>query len=227
MNGRNTLDITDWGYYLLPRAHPDSPGCTGLEVVLRPEPTHLHYDPESLHLRLLEGDQVTETTLTPASPLVETARVCPGLVTLRDRMDKRVDFFSFGGSLAGQAGPDKVIYRLESPAPILECFNNSAALPDQLASEVGLMLSVFKARCGPDNEGFATRLARIEPLQLYIASLASILLRYQRTSALQRTYHDLYTALLREKTWLQQTGQWPAQPLTLGKLFEVDHREIK
>jgi hypothetical protein len=48
--------ITDWGYRLLPKAHPHSPGHTGLLVTLRPRPNHLHYNPESLRLRLCEND---------------------------------------------------------------------------------------------------------------------------------------------------------------------------
>jgi hypothetical protein len=211
-----------WGYRLLPKAHPHSPGHTGLLATLCAEPTRLHYDPESLRLRLHENGQAIWTTLTLASPLRKTWPVCPGLVSLRDRLGKRVDFFVFGGLLTGQADPDKVVYRLESPAPVLEIVNYSTALPDQFAAEVELMLSKFRPRFGTDDQGFARRLAQVEPFQFYTASLESILLHYQRVHTLYVTYHTLYTALCKEKAWLQANGQWPAQSLTLSKLFEID-----
>jgi hypothetical protein len=84
-----------------------------------------------------------------------------------------------------------------------------------------LMLGIFRARWGTDDRGFAQRLTQLEPLQFYAASLEAVLLRCQR-SCVQAIYHNLCTALSREKEWLQATGQWPAQPLTLSKLFEVD-----
>jgi len=222
MNEKIALErITDWGYFLLPKAHPHSPGHPGLLVTLCPEPTCLHYDPESLRLRLRESDQATWTTLTLASPLREARSVCPGLVTLRDRTGKRVDFFGFGGVLTGQAEADKIIYRLESPAPILEIINYTAALPDQFAAEVELLLSIFQTRWDTNERGFARRLAQVEPWPFYTASVESVLLRCRRTHV-QAVYHHLCAALTREKEWFQATGQWPVQLLTLSKLFEVD-----
>lgn len=210
-----------WGYHLLPPAHPQSPGHTGLLVALRPQPTRVHYDPESLHLRLCEDDLAGWDTLTIDSPRYPTQQVCPGQVTLRDRLDKRVDFFSFGGTLIVEADPGEVVYFLESSAPILDLATSSGDIGRLLAIEVEMMLSVFQARWRSDERGFLERLAELEPLNFYTASLESILMRYERSHALKHNYHDLFIALSREKEWLSQVGQWPAHPQTLGKLFEV------
>ncbi|MFN8455411.1 MAG: hypothetical protein U0401_12215 [Anaerolineae bacterium] len=213
--------MADWGYHLLPPAHPHSPGYTGLLVAFRPQPTRVHYDPESLHLRLRQDNLADWETLTIDSPLHPSQQVCPGPVTLRDRLDKRVDFFTFGGTLTVEADPGEVVYLLESPAPVLELTPSEDDLGRLLAVEVEMMLSVFQARWGADDRGFLERLAQLEPFQFYTASLESILMRYERSHALKEGNHHLFTALSREKEWLIETGQWPIQPQTLGKLFEV------
>lgn len=209
-----------WGYHLLPPTHPQSPGHTGLLIAFRPQPTRVHYDPESLHLRLCQNGQASWETLTIGSLRRPIQQVCAGPLTLRDRLDKRVDFFTFGGSLIAEADPQEVVYYVESPAPILDLSTSQADIGRLLAIEVELMLSVFQARWGSDERGFFERLAQVEPLDFYTASLESILMRYERSHALKHNYHGLFNALGREKEWLIETGEWPAHPQTLGKLFE-------
>lgn len=210
-----------WGYHLLPPAHPQSPGHNGLLIAFRPQPTRVHYDPESLHIRLNQNGLASWETLTIGSARRPLQQVCAGPLTVRDRLEKRVDFFSFGGSLIAEADPQEVVYYLESPAPILDLSNSQADIGRLLAVEVELMLSVFQARWGHDERGFFERLAQVEPLNFYTASLESILMRYERSHALKNNYHSLFLALSREKAWLIETGQWPARTQTLGKLFEM------
>lgn len=214
--------MEDWGYYLLPKTHSNSLGYGGLLVALRPKPTRLHFDPEKLELRLREGDVVNWVTLNFHSSLREACSVCPGRVTLTDRMNKRIAFFVFGGLLTAGADPGEVVYVLESPAPILELSTKLDSLPDQFAAEVEMMLSMLQARWGTNDQGFAQRLAELEPFQFYTACLESILMRYQHAHSLQESYHGLYVALLHEKEWLVETGQWPIPSPTLGKLFAVN-----
>lgn len=215
--------MADWGYYLLPKPHPQSLGHSGLLIAMRPKPTRLHFDPETLSLRLREGDTANWVILNFHSPLRDTQWVCPGRVTLTDRVDKHVTFFVFGGSLTADADPgEEVVYTLESPAPILDLEAKSDSLNDQFAAEVEMMLSVFQARWSTDDQGFAHHLAGLEPFSFYTACLESILMRYQRVHALQESYHELYATLLREKDWLIENGQWPARPLTLGDLLGVN-----
>ena len=53
MNEKIMLGLmTEWGYSLLPKAHAYSLGHPGLLVTVHPAPTGLHYDPDSLRLRL-------------------------------------------------------------------------------------------------------------------------------------------------------------------------------
>ena len=79
-----------------------------------------------------------------------------------------------------------------------------------------------QARWGSNDAGFARRLAQVDPLQFYLASLHSILLRCRQSRALQECLEDLYDVLLREKDWLMRAGQWPALLPTLEELLAPD-----
>lgn len=212
--------MEDWGYYLLPKAHPSSPGYIGLRVAIREMPTRLHFDPESIHLRLRGKDGTARwITLRLEAPFQETRHVCPGRVILHDRVDKRVFFFVFGGSLTAVTAPDKTVYSLHSPAPILELTDTVESVPDQLASETEAMVGKLQARWGYDDAGFGRCLAQLDGLEFYLASLHTILLRYKQSRALQASFDDLYGALLTEKAWLMKAEKWPASPPILEKLL--------
>jgi hypothetical protein len=216
-------EMEDWGYFLLPQAHPHSPGYTGLRIAIRARPTRLHFDPETIRLRLRDKyGSANWTALELGSPDQKAKHVCPGQVILRDRLDKRVHFFTFGSSLEVACAPDVIVYSLHSPAPILELTEPKESIPDQLASETEAMMGELQARWGSNDAGFARRLAQVDPLRFYLASLHSILLRCRQSWALQEYLDDLYDALLREKEWLMRAGQWPASPPALEKLLAPD-----
>jgi hypothetical protein len=215
--------MEDRGYFLLPRAHPHSPGYTGLRIAIRARPTRLHFDPESIRLRLRDKyGSANWTALELGSPDRGTGHVCPGRVIVRDRLDKRVHFFTFGSSLEVAWAPDVIVYSLHSPAPILELTEPEETIPDQLASETEAMIGEVQASWGSNDAGFARRLAQVDPLQFYLASLHSILLRYGQSRALRESFEDLYDALLAEEKLLMETNQWPAHPLMLEELLAPD-----
>ena len=209
-----------WGYYLLPKAHPESPGHTGLLVAIRATSTGQHFDPESMRLRLCDkADLAGWVTLKLQSSFSGSQRVCPGRVVLRDRADKRVHFFTFGGSLETTSISGETVYSLWSPGPILEISSSLESVPDQLAFEVEALLGKLKAKWGSDDTGFTERLAKIDPLQFYLASLQAILKCYQRNRAFRDSSPELFAMLLKEKEWLVQVGQWPATPPSLEDLL--------
>jgi hypothetical protein len=110
--------VRDLGYQLLPRTHRDSPGGSGLVVALRKEPTGKHFDPKAIRVRLRDVHGVAkQRSLSLLSQAPDSDRVCPGRVILTDRMDKRVEFFTFGGSLQVISAPDAQVYALRSSAP--------------------------------------------------------------------------------------------------------------
>jgi hypothetical protein len=212
--------MQDWGYYLLPKSHRDSPGYPGLLVAIRRQPTGKHFDPHRLHLWLRDVDGVVEwRTLDWLTPLETSAHACPGRLILHDRFNKSVEFFTFGGSLEVISELGEMVYSLRSPAPILELAGHSDTVPNQLAAETESLMSGVRVRWASDEEGFNRRLAEVNPLQFYLASLQSILLRYEHSQALEQVSREFVDALHREREWLVAEGLWPVNPPVLDDLL--------
>jgi len=215
-----------WGYYLLPKSHAHCFGHTGLLVAIRETPTEQHFDPEFIHLRLSDEDNMPKIVTLKLKPVFARPRhVCPGRVVLYDRIDKRVHFFTFGGSLETISASDETIYFLHSPGPILEITEDQRSIPDQLAFEIEGLLGKCQAKWGTNDDGFACCLAQVDPRQLYLTSLQTILIRHQQHQALRRRHFKFYTALRQEKERLMQVGQWPAKLPLLEGLFDPNHGE--
>lgn len=211
--------VANWGYYLLPRLHPHSPGHPGLLIAIRQTPTEKHFDPETVQLHLCASDGGSEVvTLTLTSSLPGSSRVCPGMVTLHDRVDKRAGFFIFGGSLEASFNPGETVYALRSAAPILPV-TESQSISGQLACETQALLAGLQSRWGAYDKAFEQRLAQVDPVELYQASLHAILQRYEKAPALRQSFPGFYTALSHEKQWLAQAQQWPARPVGLDELL--------
>lgn len=216
--------MENWGYYLLPKPHPQCPGYTGLLVAIRKKPTGKHFDPQSIHLRLCdehgEAEWARLSLESPSElPIEGSMHVCPGRVVLRDRSDKRVGFFVFGGSLEAVSIPGETVYSLRSLAPVLQITEGLQSIPDQLAFETEELIGEAQGKWGLNDKGFARRLAQVDPFQLYLAVLNSILARYEQDHALQETFHRLHLALHSEKRWLMERGEWLATPPTMEELF--------
>lgn len=221
MDEQSLLELMQhWGYYLLPKSHRDSPGYTGLLVAIEQQPTGKHFAPHRLRLRLQDAKGVVKwRTLDWFTLLEASAHACPGRLILRDRSDKSVEFFTFGGSLEVISGPDKTVYSLHSPAPILELTDRSETVPNQLAAETESLMGEIEVRWGSNEEGFNRRLTEVAPLRFYLASLQSILLHYERAQALEQAYHEFYDALRQEREWLVAEGLWPTSPPVLEDLL--------
>ena len=212
-----------WGYYLLPKSHPESPGYTGLLVAIRETPTGQHFDPESIHLRIVEKDKETSWATFRLRVLFQKSkRIAPGRVSLRDRIGKRVDFFTFGGLLEAVSVPGETIYSLRSPAPILDLNGLPESAADQLAFETEAIIAEQEARWSLNESGFLSRLALIDSFEFYLAVLDFILQRYEKSSTLHRRYRQFYATLLKEKEWLLEGDQNLAMPHDLNQLLAPD-----
>ena len=215
--------LNNWGYQLFPESDHYSAGYNELDVVVREEPTNSHYDPESVRLQLRDRDGFASwTTLELGSAFKESRHVCPGRVILRDRVDKRVQFFSFGGSLEASVKPGVVVYSLHSSAPVLGLNQPAQRVTDQFVFETEAIIGKLKADWVVDDAGFGRRLAQIDPLQFYLASVFSILVHLKDAPALQQSLSGLYAMLSRERAWLRETGQWPVSPSRLEELLAPD-----
>lgn len=223
-NEPSALDLMKkWGFLLQDKPHRSSPGYGRLLVAIRPWPTRKHYDPRALHLSMRDSDgYLRRETLSWLNPTPDQDRVCLGRIILTDRLGEHQEFFSFGGSLAMNSGPEEKVYSLTSPAPILNLTEESETIPDQLAAEAEALAARIEAEWIPDDVGFSCRLAELGPLRLYLATVQSTLAAYDHDHAFQQAYGALCDALRQEKARLAAEGLWPDQPYGLEDLLTRD-----
>jgi hypothetical protein len=198
-------DIDGWGYYLLPPAHPSSPGGSGLIVALRAVPTGKHFDPEKilLHAQGMHGQpELVQFTRKP--PTNFQHQVCVGDIQLVDRKNKSVDLFMFGGSLDAAEHTAETIYSLTSSAPIVLLVSNTASVQDQFVAEVLLEFSTLHARSRWSESEFKHQLAALEPFTLYSGVVHDLWRKYSSSNVMQRTSPVLYRMLAHEVEWLSQ-----------------------
>jgi hypothetical protein len=200
--------MQSWGYYLEPKAHTFSPGYAGISVAVRATPTHRHYDPETITLFLLNQGDVERTQLGIRSRSTMVRCVCPGRVTLRDRHQKRTDFYTYGAKLSTVSGQNETIFRFVSNAPVLWLGEAGDSFPMHLDAQTEAILAGIHTQWRRQDDLFARRLAEVEPMDLYLATLRSIEERYVRYPVLQVSFNYFYGRLRREILWQQATGHF-------------------
>jgi hypothetical protein len=163
------------GYDFHPRLYLYAPGCSRLDVALRGKPTHLHFDPEKLHLHgaTPAGDVVAMTFGCPWNHDPQTIHVCAGRISLEDRVEKRVEFLTLGGTLAVRSAGDVTLCTVTSPAPMIE-LSLTRGLEELLAEELEEILARRRAYWERQPGEFERRLAGAEPLTLYAACLIAM-----------------------------------------------------
>jgi hypothetical protein len=214
--------VENWGYFLLPPSHPASPGYTGLLVVMRQTPTGKHFDPETLHLHIVGADgkpEVMSYDLAPAFSTAQRVTVCE--IKLTDRLNKAVEFFTFGGFLEVLTLAEETIYSLRSPAPIIFLTPVVDTPSDQLVSEVQVQLNALRAQWGARESEFEQRLDATSPQVLYEAALHSLLEKYAHSHALHDTFAPFYKMLTQEADWLKTNNAWDDAGATLEQLFQM------
>jgi hypothetical protein len=211
------------GYYLLPRTHAHSPGHSGLLVFLVAGPgPDVAFVPHTLQTRVLDVDHTAHWTRFEATtPVTSVRTVIPGKFILRDRQDQEVEFFVFGGALTAETVSNGSIYSFQSRAPVLMMTRTSHNIATHLAVEVEVLLAEQRAIFYAAEHTFLKRLSQVDPFQLYLTCLQTILDRYEHVEPLRDQYRDFFHMLKMEKAWLIETGQWPQQTTPLQALLEL------
>jgi hypothetical protein len=199
MNTEPAYDTDQLGYSFYPPEEPHDLGHARLKVVIRPEPTGKHYDPESLTCSIAGRSGPEPLHVRHPWTLEPTYRVCAGHVTLDDRKGKQVVAFTFGGELRIDANPQRTICRLTSPVPILHHSPGESPLERRLSEEVEILLAERRAAY-VDEDRFERRLAAADPVQLYWACLAALCEKFDcapdwHEAVVDQLRHILHTAL--------------------------------
>lgn len=213
-------ELANLGYVLWGEAYPGAVGHTHLAVAIRDAPTHRHYDPERIDLPLfvMEGS-LSPVTLARRTVYRSPQQVAPGRIHLRDPVDKRVTFYSYGGTLYPEEQEDKTVYVVASDAPILTIEETWTDFATQLAFESEAWLARLEAQWGRSLAGFYRILARTEPLVLYLAVLRTIWREYSQDPVLRTEFPQFYWGLREERRKLERAGLWREDGPTVEDLL--------
>lgn len=208
---------SDLGFIFYPR-QAGSPGSPRLDVIMHTTPTYRHFDPERLTLpTATDGDSLSRFTFHHPWSGQTRYRVCPGRITIGDRIGKKVYAVSFGGHLTVISDPEESVFILTSPAPILSIIERRA-LATMLANEVEILLAERRARLDPRR--FEEKLAQVRPLPFYAACIEALQDRFLHLPvAADSSLQHLEHFLRQEPTRLRALSLWPDPVPALDELL--------
>jgi hypothetical protein len=178
MGDRTEPFIEDLGYLFIPRKNDNGVGYSRFEAILRSHPTEEHFDPEVLRLRVVSAFGGIEH-LYINHPWVgeEHYRAIVSHVLLRDRKNKTVNAYTYGGDLRIEVNQDQTTCVLVSPATIFR-MEGIISIPSLVAQETEALLAEIAAESKTDHMVFEDKVSTIDPLLLYGASLISMNSKY-------------------------------------------------
>ncbi len=208
------------GYYTLPRSHSESPGYTGLLVVIRQAP-HGH-EPLRVQIPLHDRNGRTSTVNLHAEIGQALSQVVgPGKIVIRSGQGREATFYSFGGNLESEALAGETVYSLRSAAPILELVSERETIGDLLAEETEILFAQAEAQLRLSSEELLDRLIRTGSEAVYLAVLQSLLAEEEDPAAGHVRQGDFRKMLAGEKIWCQSSGRWPKNPHDLTALLKA------
>jgi len=215
-------DKPDLGYIFYPSKIPHYPGHPRLDVILTELPTERHFDPTKVQFQIaVPPNSIERLTIHHPWTFSSRYRVCAGRIFITDRLAKKVEAFSFGGTLEILSDNERTVCALTSPAPIFDlCATHN--LPMWLTSEVEILLAEQNARWQPHHhDEFDLHLSQIDPLLLYASCLQ--LLQAKHWPVHEETYGEGAHFVREEITRLKESGLWPPLVPPLSQLFSASH----
>jgi hypothetical protein len=174
-------------------------GYQRLEVNLQSDPTGQHYDPESLRVRIVDLDKrIDHVRIYHPWRGRERFQIVIDEVVLRDRKDKVVEAFTFGGQLSIQSDDQCTHCSLESPVPIIDLRddNNTASL---LAEEAIALIARRQAEWEYEPEKFEARLANASIEGIYFGVLKDLEKKYREFPEEERVASQDFLAFLQHQ----------------------------
>lgn len=168
----------DFGYYFTPRPGPGLHAHTRLELRLRQEPSGEHFDPELVHLAVIQpaeesGLALAELSVSHPWPQAEGYMLACGPLTAADRFGREAAAFTFGGQLRIEAGENLTRLLVDSPAPIFELTAGNP-FTELFIDEVEIVLAMRRAAWLETPGGYERRITAAEPQALYAACLLAV-----------------------------------------------------
>jgi len=180
----NTWRISDQdlGYVFSPPCHQDNPCHRQLDIAIHTRPTFHHYDPESAQFPGISEFWGFEV-LKVRHPWQRGKKyqVIPGVVILKDRVDKTMEAFTFGGDLSIETQNDCTMCSLKSSALILR-LDIRPSVSALLADEIEIILAERREAWDEEHPrtDFEEHLAEIDPFTLYMSCLDTLQAKFSQ-----------------------------------------------
>lgn len=221
-NRKQSMDQNqhDLGYLFYEPAYPEAPGSSKLVVNIYNEPTCEHYDPDEVIFPTVNEDGGFEQVLINHPwANVRQFRVSIGRIRLRDRFDKRVLIFTFGGEVGIEVTDKKTVCCITSTAPIL-LIDHYASFQRVIAEEVEIMLAKNAAQKLPHIDEYYTWIASLEPWEFYVRSLVEIHEKFARFPNQSLPSIERLDNYLDDQIEIIHTmGRWPGSALRVGQMI--------
>jgi hypothetical protein len=218
----NSATNLDLGYVFSPPCHPNQLYHRQLDMTLHDTPTLRHYDPEIVEFRVApdpQGNSVIKVRHPWESK--KKHRVLVSRVIMKDRDDKVVEAFTFGGGLQIISHNEYTHCILKSPAPIISV-DTLSQMETILIGEVEILLAERREVWDEEHpkDDFEKRLADTDPFMLYLASIKAIQEKFNRFPNPLPEYLFSFTHFLQiESSRLHKEGLWPLNVPTIPQLL--------
>jgi hypothetical protein len=193
-----------------------------LDINVYAKPTREHFDPQQASFHVATDKGCIERLIV-MHPWHERKQyhVCPGRVILRDRKGKVVEAATCGGDLTISNEKRYTHCSLISRAPIIQLANDIASLETVLVSEIEALLAKRRAELHHDDVEYEKRLATVDPLMLFMVSLATLEERLLKVPAVLRRdrYQKACHIVQQAIRMLQKRGAWTTSLPSLADLI--------
>jgi hypothetical protein len=189
-------------YYSFPLGHPQ------LDFELLAQPGGRSFDLKLAHVPIWENNNLKYETLSHRVRQPNKLQVFPGRFSLQAFDGQALNGFSFGGILQLIHFPDFTRCRLISPAPIGDLNYNPESPQFIIISALAALIAKGRAEVKND-ELLAYKLAKVDPFQLFVASLMTLDKRIKKVVAVQpQLYRQLDNMIGEAIQAVKEAGKW-------------------
>lgn len=219
----------DLGYVFSPPCTSNVPCHRRLTINIRSSPTYLHFDPESVNFSVASPAWGTEF-IKVFHPWLWTKKynVLASRIIMRDRLNKVVEAFTFGGKLQIKTKDKRTRCSIVSNAPILPVEDWYATSSSLLAEEVEVLLAEWRKLFDESNLGnkFEEQLALVDPPLLYIICLDTLQGKFSSVPYPKPEYILKFTFFLKRQIQaLREERKWPAYIPPMKKILNIRPKE--
>lgn len=176
-----------------------------LDIYISPIPSEMHFDVKSVHLfTRTQVESIERLSISHPWSFEQTVHVCAGLVEMEDFKGKKEEAFTFGGRLRIDTQEAFTTCTLVSSAPIME-ISGASLMGKLFVEEVEILLAERQAEYTLVHD-YEKRLAKADPLQLYLASLETLIQKFETFPNKDEVYARFLIYLHQQKHRMEAAG---------------------